>query len=228
MSNFKIDTSELETLASWFARDTNAAKYAPDIISSISKFQNTLESRVADVFTAKVKLSSVKVGGNSVIGGKGINSLNFTLAYKNKPLRLDQFKFNTVTSSALSTAPLRIPKVDTLGFIKWTQGQFSKQVNVEVVRGRVTNGSYKKQSQPAFRVKNGNSIRLRARKTESTWKTYPTKGALGDRANTTLALFGPPLAIQANAVFDKDKTVIKAWAKMQDEIATTLTKSYLT
>lgn len=226
MGNFKIDTEDLKKLADWFKTDASAAVLVPDVTMSILKFHNTLETRVSDVFTAKVKLSSVKVGGNSVTGKKGIDGLSFTLEYKSKPLRLDQFKFQTVDSDAISSAPTRLPFGDPLGFVKWQEGQHSKQVNVQVIRGKTNDGSYGNQIYPAYRVKQGNKIRLRARKQDATWDTYPTKGVKGTYAPTT-GLFGPPLSVQANALFDKDRVVNKAWDKMQDEIVKTLTKSYL-
>lgn len=230
MSNFKIDTEDLRKLEAWFKQDSNSALLMPDISMSILKFHNTLETRVSSVFTAKVKLSSVKVGGNSINGKKGIDGLSFTLEYKEKPLRLDQFKFQTVDSDAISFAPVRLPSGDPLGFVKWTEGQHSKQVNVEVIRGKINTGTYGKQ-RPAFRVKNGNKIRLRARKQDATWAEYPS-GKSGDSPASkgiyapTGGLFGPPLVTQASSLFDKDRATQKAWIKMQDEIVNTLVKSY--
>jgi hypothetical protein len=219
-SNFKLELEGMDLLKSWAKQDkASASKAIPDITSAIMLFHHVLEDRVNKVFTDKNMLGSVMIGKNVANSKVGDTLMRFSLQYRDKAEPLSNFKHIEQGSDAISTAPLRIPTSNKLAFVKWTVGQWSKQIAINVQSGKLRFGL--KNKQLAYLNKNN----LRARAGEATWEEYPTKGSEGKRAKT-IALWGPSLSAQAKGVFDHDATVKRAADKMSASIINALVKYY--
>ena len=230
MSSFKIDFGpDWAKIKKAFATDQVMQRAIPDISISILKLNNVLEQRVADLFNAPAKLSSVMIGHANKPSELGATFIRYSLQYRYKPIPLIDFgPFGVIPSSSVSIAPLRANGAP-LGAVNWQEGKYSKVLSFNVRRGKPTGarvgGNFSKQA--AFAVIGNPYIKdgIYARATTSTWDRYPTKGNTGTRSNY-VQLFGPSLSQQAAGVFAKDKKVAAQFNIMQTDILNAIVKAY--
>jgi len=211
MSSFRIEIAGLKGFKEELKVNASLEPLIPSISSAISSFHKALEQRIRDVYTLKTPLSSVLIGRSFAPDSRGNTYLRFSLQYRRSPVPLGAYKTIIEDSSATSKAPL----VKKGGFIRWTPGQWSERVSVEITRGKklVTRGD-NNYSRKGFMQGN----RIMARKGSNTWKEFPTRGYAGVRADYK-PLFGPSLSRLALITYDNDSYIAKSKDIMEASIA---------
>lgn len=218
MSSFKIVIDGLEQLKKAYSADAVNAKVIPDVSIAVLKFNNLLDERVQKVFNVGESIDSVRIGSKVAPEQVGKSLLRYSLQYRDKPIPLAKYPFSITDSTAISKAPLRKKS----GHVVWTEGQWSKEVRVEVRKGK------------SLIAKRGKSYRLKgfftgtnikAREQKATWDIYPSKDVLGKRAPYS-TLFGPSLATLVSTVYEKDNVVKNGVDVLTDDILKAFVKSY--
>jgi hypothetical protein len=211
MSGFRIEIAGLKGFKEELKKQASLEPLIPSISSAISGFHRALEKRVSDVYTLKTPLSSVLIGRSFAPDSRGKTFLRFSLQYRRKPVALGEYRTIVEDSNAISKAPL----IKKNNFVRWTPGQWSQRVSVEIVKGKklVTRGdnNYRRKG-----FLQGN--RIMARKGSKTWKEYPTRNYAGVRADYK-PLFGPSLSRLALITYDNDPYVVKSKAIMEQAIS---------
>ena len=221
--NFKINLKEFEFFKTQLKKDQNLSRAIPDITSSILKFNNSLETSVEKKFNVPEGMSLNDVWVGKTVNNQNIGNtlLRFSLQYRHVNIPLYKFPFQLHHLSGVeSTAPLR-KNGDPLGFVKWTVGEWSWEVETFVLKGiPFINHTV----QPIFYNKwNGKGL-LRFRAGDATWSTLPTKNVKGLRA-PTLPGWGMSLSQMVKYSLATDDNLRQMRYNMGTEIINSLVKS---
>ena len=220
--NFKIGFKELAFFKAQLKKDQNLSRAVPDITSSILKFNALTERSVNSKFNVPsgMSLSDVLIGKNVSSDNIGNTLLRFSLQYRHKNIPLYKFPHKLKPSSSLSSAPVRMGG-NPLGFVKWTIGEWSSEVETFVLK---STGFINHTPQPIFANDWRGKQLLRYREGEATWSTFPSKGTKGVRA-PTLPGWGMSLSQMANYALATDDNLKKAKYNVGTEIINSLVKS---
>jgi hypothetical protein len=213
--NFKVEIEGLDVFKKQLSASEALKRVVPDMTLAVLSLHNTLEKRVGELFNTPATLSSVMIGKSVQPSELGNTFIRYSLQYRNKPITLENYNWTeTANNTSLSTAPLRFDR--PLGLVDWTEGTWSKDIKVEVRKGRKVLASRRGKDNLKGFIQGG---KIKARLQKATYKVgeYPTKGKIGVRAPYS-TLFGPSLATLASKVFSVDKEVEKAVDNMQDKI----------
>jgi hypothetical protein len=217
MSSFKIKIEGLEILKQQLKADSSISRLVPDMTQAVSNFHNTLERRVADIYTLKQPLSSVMIGRSVEPEQLGNTFLRFSLQYQYKHVDLSAYNTIVDKSEALSFAPPILGQTH-----HWREGQFSKRVRVQIQKGKTLatreGRNYRKKG---FMLEE----QIAVRKGSKTWQRYPTFSAKGIRAPIR-TLYGPSLSRLAQITIEKDKQMATAAIQLEDNIIKAFTKFY--
>jgi len=219
--SFTIKFDNLEQISKNLSAMPSEAlnKVVPDINLAISKFHNTLETRVKSNYTLKRELGSVQIG--SLASSKTSIGLEYELVYKDVPEPLIGYSYK---QSDFFTVKNSIPFLTRSGFVKYTPVNKARSVKVNsrnagspaIPRVRTKSGRSK------FLATVGGKKRIMARLTPDTWASMPSfKNPDGIRAPYK-ELFGPSLATLAEITYTKDRKMEVARDHLADEVRNAL------
>ena len=203
-------------------KDQNLSRAVPDITSSILKFNSLTEQSVEAHFNVPkgMSLSNVLIGKNVSNVQIGSTLLRFSLQYRHVNIPLYKFPYKLKHVETESSAPLRVDG-NPLGFVKWTVGEWSWEVESFVLR---STGFINHVTQPVFYGKWRGRELLRSRETDATWSSFPTKGSKGIHA-PTLPAWGMSLSQMANYVLATDDKLKQAKYNVGTDIINSMVKN---
>ena len=203
-------------------KDQNLSRAVPDITSSILKFNALTEQSVEAHFNVPkgMSLSNVLIGKNVSNTQIGNTLLRFSLQYRHVNIPLYKFPYKLKHVETESSAPLRVDG-NPLGFVKWTVGEWSWEVESFVLR---STGFINHVTQPVFYGKWRGRELLRSRETDATWLSFPTKDYKGIHA-LTLPAWGMSLSQMANYVLATDDKLKQAKYNTGTDIINSMVKN---
>jgi len=221
MSGFKVHLEGLEVFKKQLKTNSSLDRMIPDMSTAVMKFHNTMERRVGEVFSLKDPLSSVMIGRSVKPEKLGNTLLRFSLQYRYQKVDMSSYRTIVDSSTSISSAPIA-----KKGFTKWTKGQHSKRVSVQIRKGKTlvarAGQNYRKKG---FMVKDKLGRDQIAYRVGKTWSTYPTKGLKGKRAMYKY-LYGPSLSRLAEIAYEKDPVVAQAKETLTSDILKSFNNFY--
>jgi hypothetical protein len=223
MSNFKIEFgTDWKILRKQLTTEHIIEKVLPDITDSILKLHNVMEQRVDSVFNAPTKLSSVLLGSSKRPEEIGKTFLRYQLQYRFKPIKLADYPYEVSGFIPVRNAIPFMTKIDTIGY---TPVNKARVTTVSIARGKyVVPRRVKRSPMKGFEL-NGNIV---ARTKKATWSSIPTdrKDSRSGTRTPLQTIYGAPLDLLAQKVYERDPQVANAVSNLYEEIEVAIMRSF--
>lgn len=218
--SFTIKFDDLEQISKNIMPSDILSRIVPDVNSAISKFHNTLETRVRSLYTNEKSLDSVLV--RTAFSGSKIG-LEYQLVYKDVKTPLTAYAYKQSDPFEVENS---IPFGMKNGWVRYTKVNKATSVRVTV---RKSGAPSLPRIRTTFKKFLGNvrgRKRILVRLQEATWLQIPNEFNPDGIRAPYKELFGPTLARLAEITYDRDTQMQAAKDHLADEISNAFTKGW--